>query len=120
MTLELKADGVTQQETVVTGTGMEIQDRRTEEQKKTHPILIVATDQFMSNWRSDFASGPSYAAWACQDGDEYRVERWVRSRKGMKRVRVVLDDGEKNKYRPRGPGHLSIYVVDGGHPARTW
>lgn len=63
--------------------------------------------------RSD--GGPSFAAWAVPSGclsSLAEVEKWVRSRTDMRRVRVVHLDG----YRPRC-SHLSIYPVDAGHPA---
>jgi len=91
-----------------------IRDERTEEQKKTHPILVVATDRFMSGWGAA-KEGLSYAAWACRDnGDDVRVFNWVRRRHEMSRVRVVLADSYKpSKY----CAHLSIYAVEDGHPA---
>ena len=93
---------------------MQIQDDRTEEQKKTHRYAIVGTDRFMSGW-SKAKGGTSYAAWAI-DGDREtidRVEKWVSSRSDMRRVRFVNLD----TWRPRGRGHAHIYVVEAGHPA---
>ena len=90
---------------------MEINDRRTPEELKSHPLLVVGTDPFMSGW-GNAQGGSSYAAWACRIEDVDRVERWVMDRGEMKRVRVVSAD-----YRPK-PGycaHLSIYVVNDGH-----
>lgn len=90
---------------------MMIEDDRTPEQRKTHPILIIGIDSFMSGW-GKASSGNSYAAWACRPGDESRVLAWVENRGHIKRVRVTRDP-----YRPRGAGHCHIYVVDEGHPA---
>ena len=90
---------------------MEIQDDRTPEQHKTHTVLIVGTDSFMSGW-GKATGGTSYAAWACREGDANDVECWVERRGDMKRVRRAYDD-----YRPRGRGHLHIYVADAEHPA---
>ena len=89
-----------------------IEDDRTANSRRTHTVLVVGTDSFMSGW--GLAPGRSYAAWACRPEDQYRVYRWVRSRSEMKRVRVVGCD-----YRPRlGSGdHLHIYVVNDGHAA---
>lgn len=91
---------------------MQMQDDRTPEQVKTHPILVIGTDSFMSGW-GKASDGPSYAAWAATLEDWPRVFKWVEGRSEMKRVRVVAGD-----YRPsaRG-GHCHIYVVDEDHPA---
>ena len=94
---------------------MIIEDDRTEEQKKTNPVLIVGTDSFLSGW-GGAAGGVSIAAWACTEGDQGRVESWVRHRSDMKRVRVAYDNG-KQRYRPSGKGHLHIYFVGPDHPA---
>ncbi len=94
---------------------MQIQDDRTPEQKKTHPVLIVGTDKLLSGW-GKAKGGTSYAAWACRIEDDAKVYRWVRSRSDMERVREAFDDG-KTRYRPKGNGHLHIYLVGEGHPA---
>lgn len=90
---------------------MKVRDDRTEEQKKTHRIIIGMTDSFMSGW-GGAEGGVSYAGWACTDGDQYRVERWVRSRSDAKRVRILFDT-----WRPKGIGDCHIYVVEPGHAA---
>lgn len=91
---------------------MIIEDDRTEEQKHTHPIAWGGTDSFLSGWgRAE--GGVSIAMWACRPENEYRVERWVRNRGDIKRVRKTVLHG----YRPRGTGHCHIYVVDSAHPA---
>lgn len=81
------------------------QDDRTEEQKKTHPILVVGTDRFMSGW-GGAAGGASFAAWACRPEDERRCLDWVESRGDMTRVRTTIDP-----YRPKC-AHLHIYVFN--------
>jgi len=87
-------------------------DDRTKEQKATHRLIIMATDRFMSGW-GRAAGGPSYAGWACRYEDSRAVERWVRSRPEMMRIRDV-----GSNYRPpAGPGHCHVYVVGNGHPA---
>ena len=85
-------------------------DDRTPEQKKTHTVLIVATDKFLSGW-GGAAGGLSYAAWACKPEHQGKVFDWVSSRGEMRRVRIVADP-----YYP-GPAcaHLHIYVVNEGH-----
>lgn len=90
---------------------MVIQDDRTPEQKKTHGVIIAATDKFMSGW-GKASGGVSYAAWACRPEHFQKVYRWVESRSDMIRVRVVGND-----WRPRAKGHAHIYLVDEGHPA---
>lgn len=90
---------------------MELVDDRTEEQKRTH-IIVMATDKFMSGW-GKAKNGTSYAGWACLPEYASEVERWVRSRPEMKRVRIVRGD-----YRPPSKkGHCHIYVVKDNHPA---
>jgi len=93
---------------------MERQDDRTPEEMHTHTVLVVGTDSFLSGW-GKAAGGLSYAAWACKPEDMHTVERWVRSRGDMRRVRVTCDP-----YRPsRGCAHLHIYVVRPGHLAMS-
>ncbi len=88
---------------------MVIDDDRTAEQKESHYWLIVGTDKFLSGWgKAD--GGASYAAWATDDEHRAKVLDWVESRSDMKRVREVFGE-----YRPRGRGHLHIYVVNPGH-----
>lgn len=107
---------------------MQLQDDRTEEQRKTHTWLVVMTDKFLSGW-GKAKKGPSYAAWACVHNDLDSVESWVRSRTDAQRVRIVRDGRvrmaawdmcrpvtyEQMHYRPSGPGHCHIYVVKSGH-----
>lgn len=90
---------------------MKYVDDRTPEQKKTHYVIIAATDSFMSGW-GGAAGGTSYAGWACKPEHQDRVWRWVKARPEMKRVREVV-----SSWRPRGQGHCHIYVVDDNHPA---
>ena len=92
---------------------MEYVDDRTDEQRETHPILVIMTDRFMSGWgRAE--GGASYAAWACRPEDESAVTRWVESRSDALRVRVTCDP-----YRPNANhcAHCHIYVVEPGHRA---
>lgn len=84
---------------------MEFEDDRTQEQKQTHPIIVLMTDSFMSGW-GKAECGPSFAGWACTLDDVDEVERRIRKRSEAKRVRIV-----SGGYRPKaGPGHCHIYV----------
>jgi hypothetical protein len=90
---------------------MTLNDDRTEEQKVSHPWIVLATDSFMSGW-SCFDRYTSYAGWAHRPEDRDQVLAWVHSRPEMKRVREVGSD-----YRPSGPVHCHIYVVGTEHSA---
>ncbi len=84
---------------------MIIKDDRTEEQKETHLWAVVGTDPFMSGW-GQAEGGVSYAAWATNFEGIAPLEERIRNRDDMKRVRTIwLKD-----YRPRGKGHLHIYI----------
>ena len=97
------------------GYKMQYQDDRTAGQKVTHPIIVMGTDRCLSGWGAAHG-GPSYAGWACTIDDADAVERWVRERRDLSRVRIVSGD-----YRPpSGAGHCHIYVVHAEHPARRW
>lgn len=90
---------------------MELQDDRTEQERDTHPFLVIGTDRFMSGWgKAD--GGVSFAAWACRPKDRRDVLAWVESRSDMMRVRETV-----GAYRPKGRGHCHVYVVRCGHPA---
>jgi len=93
---------------------MATQDDRTEEQKKTHRLAIVARDKFMSGW-GGASGGASRCAWACHpEVNTDRVFDWVRNRSEMRCVNVV----DLSTYRPpSGTAHFHIYVCDPGHPA---
>ena len=90
---------------------MELNDDRTEAQKRTHTCLIAGTDSFLSGW-GKAEGGKSYAVWACKPEHMQNVWRWVKNRNDMKRVRRVYDP-----YRPCGVGHCHIYVVTEDHRA---
>ena len=93
---------------------MKLQDDRTEEQKKTHTLAVVASDKFMSGW-GGAANGVSRCAWACHpDVNTDRVFNWVKSRKEMKYVNLV----DLRTYRaPKGTAHFHIYVCNPDHTA---
>ena len=93
---------------------MDIQDERTQEEMKEYCWLVLGTDSYMSGWGLA-EGGLSYAVWACKGKDVDQVEKWVKSRSDMKRVRVVHDP--KGKYSPKGKGHCAIYVVHENHRA---
>ena len=88
---------------------MILEDDRTEQEKRELPILVIGTDSFLSGW-GKAEGGMSYAAWACNNETMYRVERWVRNRPDMKRVRVTC-----GAYHPKGVGHCHIYAVHADH-----
>ena len=93
------------------------QDDRTPEQQITHPCLVVGTDSFLSGW-GEAQDGASYAAWACPEEDWSTVERWVRQRGDMRRVRQAVDT-PRSPYRPgRRCAHLHIYVAANNCGAR--
>ena len=87
---------------------MKINDERTEEQKKTHSVLIAATDTFMSNW-GEAEGGKSMCAWAVEPECADDMERWIRSRPEMKNVKRVGPD-----WKPKSAAHVSIYVAEKG------
>ncbi len=89
---------------------MTFEDDRTEGERLTHHVIWAGTDSFMSGW-GHASGGKSYAGWACRPQDTMRVERWVRSRSDMQRVREVGND-----WRPRA-AHTHVYVVGTDHPA---
>ena len=93
------------------------QDDRTEGQKTTHRLGVVARDKFMSGW-GGAAGGASRCAWAVPASINIdRVERWVRSRSDTRYVSVV----DLNTYRPpRGTAHFHIYVVEPTDTAATY
>lgn len=93
---------------------MKLQDDRTEEQKKTHKLAVVAADKFMSGW-GGAAGGVSRCAWAIHpEVNSDRVFNWVKARKEMRYVNLV----DLDTYRPpKGTVHFHIYVCDPGHPA---
>ena len=84
-------------------------DNRSEAEQLTHTILWVGTDTFLSG--TLHGGGISVAAWACTPDDDAACERWVRSRKDMRRVRQVIDR-PGDLYRPKS-AHLHIYVYKG-------
>ena len=90
-----------------------INDERTPTELQTHPIVWLGTDSFMSGW-GGAEGGASYAGWACRPEDAHVVERWVRARGDLLRVREVSPG-----YRPSGDhcSHCHIYVVGPNHPA---
>jgi hypothetical protein len=86
------------------------QDDRTPEQKKTHTILITATDKFLSGW-GQARGGLSKCAWACKPEHADKVFNWVQKRSEMKYVNY-----NTGKWYPRA-AHVHIYVVNEGHNA---
>src|SRR3990167_249727 len=86
---------------------MIFQDDRTPEQQRTHSVIVLMTDTFMSGW-GGAGGGPSYAGWACRPELAGTIERRIRSRSDARRVRIV-----GGNYRPPSiQGHCHIYVAD--------
>jgi hypothetical protein len=96
---------------------MILQDNRTDEQKKTHTLAIVARDKFMSGW-GGAKDGVSRCAWAiAPDVNPDRVFNWVKSRSEMQYVNLV----DLRTYRtPRGTAHFHIYVCNPDHVAAKY
>ena len=87
------------------------QDDRTPEQRRTHTILITATDRAMSGW-GGARGGLSKCAWAVAPDQSWeRVFNWVKRRGDMSYVNMTT-----GKWYPRA-AHVHIYVVNAGHPA---
>jgi hypothetical protein len=92
------------------------EDDRTTEQKNALTRAVVGRDRCLSGW-GGARGGYSRAAWAFapDDPDASRIERWVRERGDMQYVSGV----DLRRYRPpRGTAHVHVYVVDADHPAR--
>ena len=87
------------------------QDDRTVEQKKTHTVLVTATDKFMSGW-GQAKDGLSMCAWACEPKHYDKVFKWVSNRNEMKHINYHI-----NNWDPKNCKHLHIYVVSENHPA---
>jgi hypothetical protein len=94
---------------------MTIDDKRTEEQKKTHTLAVVARDSFLSGWgRAEF--GTSRVAFAVNPAEVNidRVFNWVKDRPEMKNASVI----DLTTYKPaRGTVHFDIVVIHPQHPA---
>lgn len=86
-------------------------DNRTEEQYKTHTVLIAGTDKCLSYW-GGAEGGRSIAIWACTPQDSTAVWEWVSSRDDMQEVRTVGDP-----YHGNSGDHVHIYCVHDNHPA---
>ena len=96
---------------------MILEDDRTEEQRKTHRLAIVARDSFMSGW-GGAKGGASRCAWACApDVNPDRVFNWVKSRGEMRHVSLV----DLRTYRPaRNTAHFHVYVCNSDHVAANY
>ena len=96
---------------------MTYQDDRTEDQKRTHSLAVVATDRFMSGW-GPCRNGKSKCGWAFDptEVNSDRVFNWVKARSEMRYVALV----DLRTYRPRNCAHFHLYVADKGHPAATY
>ncbi len=98
--------------------GCVIADDRTEEQKKTHILAVVAKDRCLSGW-GPARSGASRCCWAFDPAkvNSDRVFNWVKHRREMRYVNLV----DLRTYRaPRGTAHFHIYVCNEDHVAATY
>ena len=94
------------------------EDDRSEEQKLTHYMGVVAKDKFMSGW-GQAKGGASRCCWAFDPSkvNSDRVFNWVSHREEMRYVNLV----DLRSYRaPRGTAHFHIYVCDSDHDAANF
>lgn len=94
---------------------MEVEDRRSDEEKTTLTVIVSGIDPFMTDLghrAGRIGPGVSVAAWACRESDADRVAKWVRARGDLKNIRV-----SQTYFRPNRIAHVSIYPVREGHPA---
>lgn len=82
-------------------------DERNTEQKKTHTVIILMTDSFMSGW-GGAGNGHSYAGWAVRPEMTQTMFVRIKSRGDAKRVIIVSGDYKP----PLIEGHCHIYVAD--------
>lgn len=103
--------------TIRNANGCIIEDRRNEEQRKTHILAVVARDTFMSGWGQ--APGVSRCCWAFDPAvvNSDRIFNWVKHRSEMRNVSLV----DLRSYRPaRNTSHFSVYVCDKDHVAANY
>ena len=91
---------------------MIINDRRTEDQKTTHAILLGGYDRFMSPHPD---GGKSYAYWAVRAENEPSVTAWLKALKTEIRKLCRYEDDLPSHIKSNA--HVSIYVVNDDHPA---
>jgi hypothetical protein len=91
-------------------------DDRTDEQRRTHTVLVLGTDDVMTRWGRECGmvgkTGRSIAAWACRPEHVQAVTAWAKGRNDLKRVRTATECRF-----PRNGDHIHIYVVDDEHVA---
>ena len=63
-----------------------LRDRRTEEQKETHTVLLGGFDKVLSGWRCNEPHCDSWAFWACRPEDEAVVREHVERRTDLVHV----------------------------------
>lgn len=90
---------------------MDIDDDRTDAEKRTHTCLIGGTDRFMSGW-GKAKGGQSIALWACPPEYRDRVRDWV-----YRSSDIGGPDEYSDSNLPTGLGHCHIYSVGPDHPA---
>lgn len=92
-----------------------VKDDRTDEQKRTHILAVVAADRFMSGW-GGASHGASRCAWAFDPSkaNSDRVFNWVKARREMRFVNLF----DMRTYRaPRGTAHFHVYTCNADHIA---
>jgi hypothetical protein len=97
-------------------TATTIVDDRTEEQQRTHTVLMGGIDRCMSGW-GGAENRLSRAYWAVPNNADQAdsLWRWVASRGDISRPTVYYH-GLPGHIRSSGD-HIHIYVVRDGHPA---
>lgn len=94
--------------------GYALIDDRTDEQRRTHTVLVLGTDDAMTRWGRECGvvgkTGRSIAAWACQPEHVQAVMAWAKGRNDLKRVRTATECTF-----PKKGDHIHIYVVDEDH-----
>ena len=94
--------------------GYALIDDRTDEQRRTHTVLVLGTDDVMTRWGRECGmvgrTGRSLAAWACKPEHVQTVTAWAKGRNDLKHVRTATECTF-----PRKGDHIHIYVVDDDH-----
>ena len=104
----------------------ELDDRRTEEEKKELKYFVSAIDTYMTEWGNDcgrLENATSFAFWFVKDHDKALVMKdWVNSRNEMKCVTIfpacefdgLVNDLENRKTKGY---HASVYTAHDNHRA---
>jgi len=91
---------------------MNIQDERTEQEKKTYNILISASRRNRGRYANEQKSFKF--GWACKNIlHANKIFNWVKNRNDMKFVKLHLD----RVWSPKKDDVVSIFKVNEYHPA---